>query len=274
MFQFTTTHVINNVKDVIFVNQLKSKNIVEICKAAYEEPVNEVLSVDFSQVSDAVEGDTLRLSLYIRLTASDNNSAYANDTQYKGRPLTIEFPWMADAASTLKNLEKIINKYGVMIAGQKIVNVSIEDEKLVLSAVNEYQRFYNCKLEKYVESSNPFAEVWKEEKGVMKVATAGVEGFGTYGWLLRNLKFPTVENTNAFAVKASEMPAPGAKYNQYTVKYSVQRDALGMNAVGQVVTSITDHVFYVNDAIAAEFEEALGKLGEITEVPEKAEVAE
>lgn len=275
MFQFTTTHVINSNQDLSTglalwslgddkegnktlhikgINNFKDANVTAIYKAEYEKPEHEKLEIDFSEVensADVEKGDTLRLSLYIRLTQSDNSSYYANDTQYKGRPFTIEFPWLEDAASTLKNLKKLITKYGLMVFEKEVVKTSISGDTLVLTAVNEFQRFHMHKLEKYVESDKPFAEIWKEIEGVSKITVKGFEGFGTYGYILRNIKLPTHEHTRAFAPKANEMPIPGAEYNQYTIHYCVNRGPLGMNAVGHNVQSVTTHVLFVNKALLA-----------------------
>ena len=57
------------------------------------------------------------------------------------------------------------------------------------------------------------------------------------------------------------MPIPGGKYNQYTLHYCVERGPLGMNAVGQNVTSTTVHVLYVLDNLAANFESLIKDAG-------------
>ena len=95
----------------------------------------------------------------------------------------------------------------------------------------------------------------------------GKEGFGTYSFLLHNLRIPTSMRTRAFGVNQDETPIVGAKYNQYTIHYCVDRGILGSNAVGDTVQSKTTHVFYVNDTLATDFEAALAKIGTIVSVP-------
>lgn len=285
MFQFTTTHVINNnsvfkalgkdgkegtdLFQVKGVNNFKKDNVFEAYKATYTEPKNAKLTIDLSSVEGVVKtGDTLRLSLYIRLTSADNSSYYANDTQYKGRPFTIEFGWKENASATAENLEKIIKKYGLLVFEKEVVKTTVDGSTITLEAVNEFQRFQTYKLEKYIDSKEPFADNWEEITGAITLDEVGVEGFGTYGWVLRNLKLPTHEHTRAFAPKADEMPIPGANYNQYTIHYCVKRGPLGMNAVGDVVKSVTTHVFYVNNAVDSEFVSAAESVGiNFTEVP-------
>ncbi len=317
MFQFTTTHVINSNFDLSTnkalwslgkdengnvslnikgVNNLKAPNVKKIYKAAYTEPKMAQVEIDLSEMPDSVnKGDTIRLSIYIRLTEADQSSYYANDTRYKGRPFTIEFPWLGNALDTLKNVVKLIRKYGILVFEKEVVKTSISGTKLVLTAVNEFQRFHVVKLEKYLDPKAPYAKEWEELDGMVEIIEPGVEGFGTYGWVLRNIKLPTHEHTTAFAPKQDEMPIPGAHYNQYTIHYCVNRGPLGLNAVGDVVKSVTTCVFYVNTSLlegnsidgaegfdstedneyasVANFEEALKKLAEAADADAWEEVS-
>ena len=295
MFQFTTTHVINSNQDftsgkalwslqddtlyVKGVNNFNKDNVVAIYKAEGSNPELAQLKVDLGQVADVEKGDTLRLSIYVRLTTSDDCSYYANDnSQYKGRPFTVEFPWLGTPEKTAKNLEKIIKKYGLMVFEKELLKVSCEGTEITIESVNEFQRFHTYKLEKFVDSEKPFAELWKEIDGVISVEKEGKEGFGTYSYILRNIKLPTHENTRAFAVKANEMPVPGALYNQYTIHYCANRGPLGLNAVGHEVKSSTTHVFSVNQALLEgatseeNFEVALEGIGTVEPIGNKAQV--
>ena len=77
---------------------------------------------------------------------------------------------------------------------------------------------------------------------------------------------PTLDNLSFFAQNQEERPVPGALYNQYTLYYSKDRGVLGSDAVGDLVTSSTTHVFYVISTAAAAFETALATIGTITNV--------
>lgn len=278
MFQFTTTNVINsnfdvdnqdmnrwawsaddNVFTVKGVGSFKAENVKAIYKAPATDAQLASIKVDLDKVpSDLEEGTTLRLSIYVRLTQADQSSYYANDYQYKGRPFTVEFPVKYDkgtysAEETAKNLKKLIKKYGLMIFEKELIKSTVEDKKLVLKAVNEFQRFHSYKLEYYIDSKEPFGEVWKNIDAFDKAdVVEGKEAFGDYGWVLRNLRLPTSQHTRAFAPLAHEMPIPGAKYKQITIEYCVNRGPLGLNAVGDTVKSVTTHVFFVNEALLAE----------------------
>ena len=86
-----------------------------------------------------------------------------------------------------------------------------------------------------------------EKLGTSEGYFNGKLGFGTYSWVLHNLRIPTSARTHAFALNQEESPILGAKYNQYTIHYCVNRGVLGTNAVGDTVKSVTTHVFYVKD---------------------------
>lgn len=273
MFNYTNTLVINSNYDlstnlplwslgedkdgnVTFhvkgINNFNALNVTKVFKAPYTEPKLAQVEIDFSKLtsSDFEKNDTLRLSIYIRLTEADQCSYYANDTRYKGKPFTIEFPWLGNAADTLKNVIRLIRKYGLLVFEKEVIKAEQNGNKLVLTAVNEFQRFYTIKLEKYLDPDGPYKPEWKDVTGTtVEVVEEGLEGFGTYGWLLRNIKLPTHVHTTAFSVKQNEMPIPGAHYNQYTLHYCVNRGPLGLNAVGDTVKSVTTHVFYVNTAL-------------------------
>lgn len=294
MFNFTTTHVINSNYDfstnkilwqlgkgknekitlnIKGVNNFNSANVEKIYKAPYTDPKMAQVEIDFAQIPAIVnKGDTIRLSIYIRLTEADQSSYYANDTRYKGRPFTIEFPWLGNATDTLKNVTKLIKKYGLLVFEKEVVKVTTDSTKLILTAVNEFQRFHVVKLEKYLDPQELYKPEWKEldAAGLVTIKEKGVEGFGTYGWVLRNIKLPTHQHTTAFAPKQDEMPIPGAHYNQYTIHYCVDRGPLGLNAVGDSVKSVTTVVFYVNTALLGEDVDMTAQTGSTDPVVEGA----
>lgn len=285
MFTFTTTNVINSYQDLttglpLFsvqektvdgdktitslnikrVNNFVKDNVVAIYKSEGHVGKPAEATVSFAKIASPKKGDIFRLNLYIRLAQSMQSSYYANDTAFKGRPLTVEFTWKGDAAETLKALKRLIEKYEIAVFEKPLIKVSISGTDLVIKAVDEYQRFHKVCVERYdaeayhgmgefipevvaLEASNPD---YDDEQGTI---TQGVEGFGTYSWLLHNLRLPTTMRTRIYAVNSDETPIPGALYNEYVIEYCVNRGVLGNSAVGDMVTSKTTHVFYVNQAL-------------------------
>ena len=295
MFQFTTTNVINSNKDyttgkplwstqeanepshipaslnIKRVNKFLAPNVTAIYKAVANDPSMAKVTLDLSQIS-GTDGESYRLAVYVGLTQASQDSRYANDLILKGKPFTVDFVWKTSAADVAKNLAKTIDKYAVMVYGEKLLNVSYSGTFLTIEAVNEYQRFRKVNIEKFDKDAyfgrgeyNPVRTLENlTEKSTNAALTGtvegyfvGKEGFGTYSYLLHNLRIPTAMRTRAFGVNLDENPIIGAKYNQYTIHYCTDRGVLGTNAVGDTVKSVTTHVFYVNQAVATEFETAL-----------------
>lgn len=290
MFQFTTTNVINTNVDlntgkelwsaqkadatkgtvaslnIKRVNNFKQPNVVHIFKSEYTAPKNAKATLDLSTVGGN-KGDAYRLSIYIRLSQSLQSSYYSNDMVFKGKPLSVEFNWQDSAQNTAKKLADIIKKYEIAVYEKPIVKVTANGNNLIIDATDQYQRFYTVEIEKYdADAYHGMGEYTPviaaheeshEDYDKTNVIVQGVEGFGTYEWLLHNLRLPTTMRTRVFAMNSDETPIPGAKYNEYIIHYCVNRGILGTNAVGDLVKSMTTHVFYVNQAVSAEFEAAL-----------------
>lgn len=306
MFQFTTTNVINSNKDyttgkplwstqvgdehkpaslnIKRVNKFLASNVTAIYKAEANDPSMAKVTLDLSQIS-GTDGESYRLAVYVGLTQASQESRYANDLILKGKPFTVDFVWKTSAADVVKNLAKTIDKYAVMVYGEKLLNVSYSGTFLTIEAVNEYQRFRKVNVEKFDKDAyfgrGEYTPVRTLENLTEKSTNAaltgtvegyfvGKEGFGTYSYLLHNLRIPTAMRTRAFGVNLDENPIIGAKYNQYTIHYCTDRGVLGTNAVGDTVKSVTTHVFYVNQAVATEFETALTTIapeGTLVSVP-------
>ena len=296
MFQFTTTNVINTNQDyttgkalwstqegdehkpaslnIKRVNKFLAPNVVAIYKALASDPSMAKVTIDLSQIAGTA-GESYRLAIYVGLTQASQDSRYANDLILKGKPFTVDFVWKATAADVAKNLAKTIDKYAVMVYGEKLLNVSYSGTFLTIEAVNEYQRFRKVNVEKFDAAAyfgrgeynavRTLEDLSKQSSNAALTGTVegyfvGKEGFGTYSYLLHNLRIPTAMRTRAFGVNLDENPIIGAKYNQYTIHYCADRGVLGTNAVGDTVKSVTTHVFYVNQSVASEFEEALTKI--------------
>lgn len=302
MFQFTTTNVINSNKDLTTgkplwsvqeaagdkpaslhvkrVNKFIATNIVAIYKAEAHDAENAKATIDFSQVNGTA-GDVFRLHIYVGLSQASQSSLYANDLQWKGKPFSVDFVWGASATDTVTKLVKTINKYSAMVYNKKMLNVTSGGTYLTIEATDEYQRFKFLNIEKFdadayhgmgeynvvrsledLTEADSNAEVTAAAEGYFQ----GKEGFGTYPFLLHNLRLPTYARNRWLALNQDETPIVGAKYNQYTIYYCVNRGILGDNAVGDLVKSRTTHVFYVKQDLATDFEAALAKVGTVITV--------
>ena len=294
MFQFTTTTVINSNEDYTsglkplwkaeeakegkpahmnikrHLNFIKD-NVVSITKAEYTPSKNAKATLDL-QYLGKTQGN-FRIAMYIKLSQSSANSYYANDLVFKGKPLYIEFVWKQgeEAADVAKKIKDTVKKYMLAVYEKDLVKVSVNDTKVVIEGVDEYQRFERVDIEEYVKEEgmstlgeyqvvkSAMTEAHKTDAGYDTNFTIeqGKEGFGTYQWILKNLRLPTAARTSWTAINADEAPIIGAKYNEYVIRYCVNRGIMGGDAVGEVTKSLTTHVFYVNQTVSASFKDAL-----------------
>lgn len=269
MFQYTNTIVLNSLKDelsgldkvkfagdvlkVLRVNDFKKDNIVAIYKKEAEDA--KAGSVTFATVP-SVEGKLYRINLYVRLSGSQN-SYYSNDMVFKGRPFVYEYT----GGTTAENIVKLIQNIN-QLYGDKFLKVEVAGSGIKFTGDN-YALFTMAKIEEFVQDSTvPSVNggIWKEvAKGEI---TKCVNGFGTYDQILKDLRLPTMESRRWEAVNKEELPVPGTLYNQYTLDYCVERGILGTDAVGDMVKSLTHHVFFVPQALATAFEAELATLKE------------
>ena len=231
-----------------------------------------------------------RIVFYIGLIMNSQDAAYSNAYVYKGKPLFIEFQIKKDdeAATVIAaRIKKIVDKYLLFIAGEKLLNVTVNEAEVTFTAVNGYQQFKQVLVQKYdpnagnsydcCSATGDFVTImtgvpvmYKLNNGVVtseeKVLDEtgegreltddefeilpGTEAFLDYNWIIHNLRLPTLANTNFWSptVQAKEMPVVGGQYNQYIVRLCKERDGIAGHVVGHRATSVTTHVFYVLDA--------------------------
>lgn len=307
MFQFTTTTVINSAKDytnpsvdlfkgdskyfdVKRVNRFKVKNIRSVYKQDPVAQSNAKATIDMAKVktvlttSKATKG-TFRVEIYVHLAQSNNNPLYSNTWVVKGRPWTFEFSATSteEAGNIVDKVIKMITKFKLFTMDTEQLKVTKEGTKLVLTAQDPYQIFSKVELQYFDPNigtttgcctpRGEYAPV--ENYGVTDVAsiTPGNEGFGTFEWIMRNLRLPTAEQTRWNALYQDDRPMVGATYTQYTLEYCENRGILGGDAVGEETKSVTTHVFFVNQTVKTQFESALSAAG-ITPLAPTAEAVE
>jgi hypothetical protein len=305
MFQFTTTTIVNSLKDYNFpdknlITEVKegstvvgihikrdfkflADNIVAIYKRAAHDPQMAEATIDLTAVTAPAEDTTFRIAVYIRLSGSQN-SYYANDFVFKGKPFYIEFLWRAGetAANVAKKVIKVAKKYQQMVYEYQLLDITENAGVITIKGTDEYQTLTKVDLEKFDENEGPWQEgghvgafipvdTLDEESvyhtgDVVTLVQQAVQGFGTYRNMIKDYRLPTAANTRWTRIIQDETPVVGAKYNQYTIVQCVKRGIMGGDAVGEVVKSKTTHVFFVNQALATEFEAELAKIGTVEEV--------
>lgn len=267
----------NSSKDMLRLeNKLfKYEDVVAIYRNPYIAPMNAKLKINITNFYTAVAADNdiknakrFKLDFYLK-RSGDNNSFYSNDFVFKGKDFHYEW---TNKQNTAEKISKMINKI-IRLYGDVYLKVSYEGDNLIFENDN-YGWFTEVQLKAYVpeisdcctyheggwvtvdeltefdcyEGENTCdtskQPVWKSEKEFIH-AYQGVNGFGTYEELLKDLRLPTMENFRWTSLNESEMPIPGNKYTQYTIHQISCRGVLGGSAVGEVTHSKTTHVFFV-----------------------------
>lgn len=236
---------------------------------------------------------TYRIALYLGLSMISADSFYANDFVFKGKPLYVEFPVKANdtAATIAKRVATIARKYMLLTAQDQLMTVSVDGTKVTLQGVNGLQNIKKAAVQQYdpnaysidccsndgefVDIIPAFPVKWTQDDEGKVTATEewvseeaeeadkkgkivpGVPAFCDSSWILRNLRLPTLANTNYWSVTKDEMPVAGGKYNQYVIRICKDRDGIAGEVVGQRATSVTTHVFYVLKSEVENFEKVL-----------------
>lgn len=117
----------------------------------------------------------------------------------------------------------------------------------VVSCTDSHQILKTVEISLSTDGGENFTVV-KTKKDLTK--TDRVAEVGTGKWLVENLRFPTYPNLRYAALHEEERPIENAKYVQYTFEYTSPRKGLhGQGTVGQAMTSVTTHTFYVLDTL-------------------------
>jgi hypothetical protein len=274
MFDFTTENVLNDLSRVSVVTPAQDKAIpsggsglkikgvntfivshmTPVWKQAGTAATKEVATLTIPNITTA---GTYRFHLEVGLSGSTSADFSRFDDSY-GKPAYIEFNLTtSDTATTIAaKLKKYFNKYDGP-ASFKGVDVTGSGTTLTITANSEYLRLKSLVLDRYdatLFEYVPYASIFA-------VTTPGNAGFGTAWNLLWNLRLPTQAATYLTAEDLDERPIVGTLYNQYTFRYTANRNIHGTGVLGEVASSVTTHVLFVLSTLASTFEGLLTSAG-------------
>ena len=283
MFNWTTTTLINELPNIeVFYKDsektqpagkirldkyLFEKRWVESIRKAVGHPMELCkATVDMSKVKTAIgEAKVARLYIYVGLEGSEE-SIYANDWYRKGMPLSVSFA-NATAAEMAKAIEDTIKKFNVFTKVKKVLDVKADGTNLIIEGTHEYQRLMKIAIlvgdGEIVGEEIPVIEFEKNRKDsdAITINKVGVNGFGTYSQLLKDLRLPTPAHTGWNSVQKDEMPIVGATYTQYIIKYYAPSMANpSFTAIGNRSMSETTHVFWVKSDLVEAWETAIASI--------------
>lgn len=257
MFNYTSTQIISAAstqaaKAIAFFNTDTVKaGITKIKKTPYSQAVKTQVTFDLATSSPFVANNYYRLELFVRL--NDNaQSDYSNSLVFKEKPVYFEFQ-APDTAFDATETAALVAAFNADQAryGYPVLKASANSTIITIEGINEFQTLVNAYIAKWETATalDSYKGDFTRMTTPAGAITKGKVAFGSYEWILRNLRLPTMENRRFTSPNELEMPVPGVTYNQYTIYYKKDRGILGGAAVGQVTSSETCHVFYVNTAL-------------------------
>jgi len=203
----------------------------------------------------AKAGGIYRLLLYIKLSGS-NNSYFANDFVFKGKPFAYEYESETGTpADIAQGLAKAI-KFETRRFGSKYMNVSVSGSDLTITAAGPdacYELFTQAELQKFDAEMNSalIGGEYVDIKATV-VNTPCQNPFGTYWQIMKDLRLPTADALRFGAIVAEDRPALGGLYTQFIVYMCVDRGIMGGDAVGEITKSVTAHSIWVPTGAAAD----------------------
>lgn len=288
MLNYTTTTIVNDGASV-FANAdkklfrvkfgpelLNDGTIHKAClvkKQAYVAPVKAEAKITLPSASGIY-----RIAMYIRLR-NNNNPYFSNDWVFKGKPLYVEF----NGGDTAAQIVSRAKKYMLAQYGYNLVDFSTDEEKLVITAHDQWEMFVDqdnndgVRVEKLVtvdtsgkivtgDSSLPTHEAFVPDTTAVVDINNGNEAFGDFAHIVKDLRLPTAANRRWQGIAEGDVmdgepnddkPLPTGKYTQYTIQYTSERGVLQQSALGGLGVSRTVHVFYVESGAVSAFEAAL-----------------
>ena len=251
MYQFTKETIINSNLDS---NGVSTK--------FFADDANNVFSVlrsgnfPASRVTSAIKipyvAKTYRLYIKLKRVGS-YTSDYANamTRNFLEKFYEVVGVTSGTASTLVASLETAINKEN-NFKDNVYFTVSKSGAALTLTAVDEYTHFEKVEIQEVKASSASLTgyDSFTVLENVLAIVggtyTLGTEGFGTVKQITKNLRLPTLANTSWLAIGQDERPIPGGEYTCYILKLkTVDTEQGGVSTVGQELTSVTTHKFYV-----------------------------
>lgn len=242
------------VKDQIKVTKQESKQATFAAAT-----VN--LATAITNAKNSEDGLLFRLEVKVGVEGAAP-AVMANALSEKGFPLWAEFFIPKTAVTTSQDVAKEVAALleANAVVGVKMFNVTVEGNTTVkIEATQEYVRIKSAvvyELSKYAD------EAYKITDGAL---TKGSNSFGTYSHLSKDLRLPSSANTAWANPNAEEMPVIGSTYTQYIIEQVSPAEHTGLQAVGEVLTHKTTHVFWVNENLTTTLDNVFG-LADATEL--------
>lgn len=262
MFDFQKEVVLNSLDGVKkFENGFRVDGM--LYKNDYVGPVYKTEAVDGAKAKLVIDLATVKsavtnvMQFVIELGLdNDYRGDFGSVLFYFRKPIVVTMDKESDAATVAKAFEK------AGVVDYKLYNVSVEGNKITLEMADNYITVRKAEVMDLV-CDGACGEVGQVSKLAYtfdlkdsSVYTKNNVGFGTYDYMIHNLRLPTYANIRFASPAESEMPVKGGKYTQYSFEYTVPRRLGGLSVAGQKTESTTIHTFFVLNTL--DFEGATG----------------
>lgn len=224
-----------SVLSVLRCAEYKKDGITEIVKTVGQkgEPAELTLAVPAVAEGDTLVGKTVHAEIVIGLDGK-YMADYANVWSKFGKEIVVEYEAKTgDAAELAAHIKDALPLDNAFVKVDGTTLKLTDSHQIVKSA-------FVCLIKDEKESAHTKLNISKDRK----------REFATGAWLKENLRFPTHLNLRYDNVAGDDAPIDGATYTQYSFQYESERKGLhGQGTVGQKLTSVTTHTFYVNNTL-------------------------
>ena len=265
MFDFQKEVILNNLNNVEVFNDKGIRIDGMLYKKEYIQPVYETVATDgakaklvinMKDVNDAVT-NVMQFVIELGLD-NDYRGDFGSVLFYFRKPIVVTMTAGSSVADVAKAFEKAgvvdYKLYNVYTAESedKPEGVNPGENDIVLVMSDNYITVRKAEVMDLVCDSNCGSDQMQVSEKVYTfdlknpaVYTKNNVGFGTYDYMIHNLRLPTYANIRFASPAEAEMPVKGGKYTQYSFEYTVPRRLGGLSVAGQKTASTTIHTFFV-----------------------------
>ena len=201
-----------------------------------------------------------KIAINLKTSNAEYLADYATYINTFQKPVYAEFTATGTKATDIASAKKVL--MSAIPENYRFLTITTYADGVVITCTDKSQRFANVTLSKLIVNSTlPSESDYELVANKVNALVQSVDEFGTYNWLVHNLRFPSYPNIRHNAQNEEEYPIKGGLYNQYSFQYSTERSITGLGAVGQKMESVTTHIFYVLSTLCTAFEAAVEAAG-------------
>ena len=261
MFDFQKEVVLNSLNDVkdfgatVRVDGMlyKKEYMGDVFKTVAVEGTPAVLTIDVAAAKDVVK-NVMQFVIELGLD-NDYRGDFGSVLYYFRKPIVVTMNVDSSADDVAKAFKKAgfvdYKLYDIYTAKSenKPKGVNPTGDQIVLVMTDNYITVRKAEVMDWecseTSCNGESVEVPVSRLDLMNGYTKNVVGFGTYEYMIHNLRLPTHANIRFASPAEVEMPIKGGKYTQFSFEYTVPRRLGGLSVAGQKTESTTIHTFFV-----------------------------